>query len=40
MHAAEGQELQAREQAENLMKVAYASKVFAGNQSFNYIQCL
>ena len=35
MHAVEGQELQAREQAENLIKVAYASKVFAGDQIFN-----
>ena len=30
MHAVEGQELQAREQAENLKKAAYAAKVFSG----------
>ena len=30
MHAVEGQELQASEQAENLKKAAYAAKVFSG----------
>jgi hypothetical protein len=30
MHAVEGQELQAREQADNLKKAAYAAKAFSG----------
>ena len=30
MHAVEGQELQAKEQADNLKKAAYAAKVFSG----------